>query len=80
MGAVGAVAEAIKELVGVCEEAQKRRRIEDAINNLLDGKFCEALDAKWGRGTAAECRRRLFDVRGEAERTNVGNNNDRADA
>ena len=56
MSTTEAVATAVKEIVTVLDEAQKRRREEDAICNLFNEEICKEIDDTIGAGTAADLR------------------------
>lgn len=47
-----AVAVAVSEVVTVLDDAQKRRRIENALLNLADEDVCKHIDKMLGAGAA----------------------------
>lgn len=77
--AVTAVAEAIKRLIDCGEDAAARRRIEDAITTFMDPEKCALMDAEFGDGFSADCKRRLRDRIGAGQGGVRGGDNDGSD-
>lgn len=81
MSGTEAVGVAVTEIVTVLDEAQKRRRIEDATINIMDPEICKIIDAGIGTGTTDDIKRVLREhIRRKATGTGSGNSDDNPDA
>jgi hypothetical protein len=56
MSATESVAKAVTVITEVLDDAQKRRREEDAICNLFNEEICKEIDDTIGAGTASDLR------------------------
>jgi len=69
---------AVNEVVTVLDEAQKRRRIENALLNLADEDVCKHIDKMLGSGAADLTRAGLRNIL--ARRAGSGDGNNSVDA
>lgn len=59
MSGTEAIGVAVNEIITVLDDAQERRRIEDATINIMDPEICKIIDDGIGAGTSDDLKRVL---------------------